>query len=278
MTSLLEKLSSMRLACVLIIASIVWFALGIFLSEQAGYWPVLKQLSGLPFSQWSPLLGDNPPVLWWLVSLVMVVALLGVNTLACSVTGLWPIWQKRRWRHRHLWLLPIHLLTLVIFCMHALEIVVLHQPTHIELKAGEQTEFNGHTVRLDSIEYNNDIGLIRQDAEGHTQAGRMTRRTLADFDPRINHANLSVFDADGKLLISDAASFMEPLEWGDHKAAAVDFFVPHGAADSALTVKFTLSHNPMAKIYFGSYILLILSLLIHQFHLLSGFARTERIS
>lgn len=278
LTQSLNRLSSMRLAFVLICAGIVWFALGIALADWADYWQPLKQLSAIPFADWGPLLHENPPILFWLVSLFLVFALLGLNTLACSITSLWPIWQKRRWRHRHLWLLPIHLLTLLIFCCHAIEILWLHQPQKVQLKAGQSVQFNDHTIRLLDIDYRDNVAFIRYDHDNHTIAGRMTRRKLEHFDPRLNTAVLEVRDPNGGVVSHGDARFLAPLEWGDNKAIVTEFYVPYGQPDSALTVKLTLSHNPLAKVYFGSYLLLVLALLFHQVHLLSGFARTERLS
>ncbi|QIZ78676.1 hypothetical protein [Ferrimonas lipolytica] len=261
----LKQLSSMRLAFILLCAGIVWFGIGMGLADLGGYRSSLKQLNSIALVEWWPIMQLEPVLLLWLSSLVLVFFLLGCSTLACTYTSLIPLWQRRRWRHKQIMLAPIHLLTLLIFVCHGLDVVWVHQPTKIEMQVGDSTQFEGTTITLKHIDYQDDIAAIRADLQGHTAAGRITRRSITQFDPRHNTAEFVVSIQQQN--INAQARFLEPYQWQSNKLIVTDFYVPYGQPDSALTAKVTLIHNPLTAFFFGCYLLLLLSLLLHVLHL-----------
>ncbi|EAT16008.1 hypothetical protein HTZ97_08195 [Desulfuromonas acetoxidans] len=82
-----------------------------------------RQLNMTLFPQW---IHDNfDTQCWWLITLMLVLALLGANTFACSVQRLQQLWQRRRansWRTNLVLLSPtlMHLCFLLILSGHAL--------------------------------------------------------------------------------------------------------------------------------------------------------------
>ncbi|USD39466.1 hypothetical protein [Ferrimonas sp. SCSIO 43195] len=268
---------SMRLGCVLLTLAALWFALGMALAELWGYrWP-LKQLNQLPLSQWQSILQHNLALLAWLVSLVVIFALLGLSTLVCSYHSLWPLWKRRKLRHRHFLLLPIHLLTLLIFACHGLDILWAHQPQHLNLATGESAQFEGYTVTLDRIDYRDNVSLIRQDQDGHSRAGRITRRSLDQFDPARNWATFTVSHDQSGQRLQGRAGFLSPLVFGHRRLTVTDFFVPYAAADSALSVKLTLTNNPLSGWFIGCYLALLAALIGQIVHRILFSSSSEQV-
>ena len=82
-----------------------------------------RQLNMTLFPQW---MQNNFDVhCWWLITLMLVLTLLGINTFACAVQRLQQLWQRRRangWRTSLLLLSPtlMHLCFLLILSGHAL--------------------------------------------------------------------------------------------------------------------------------------------------------------
>ncbi|TKB58686.1 hypothetical protein [Ferrimonas aestuarii] len=273
---MMRLFSSMRLGCALLVLAALWFALGMGLADLWGYrWP-LKQLNQMPLIQWGPLMQDNPVLLLWLLSLVSLFALLGINTLVCSYKTLWPLWRRKKLRHRHFMLLPIHLFTLLVFACHGLDILWAHHPQHVQLKVGESARFEGHQIELTQIEYGNDLALIRQDQSGHTAAGRITRRSLEQFDPNLNWAFLRIIQEGSIRPIHGQAGFLTPLTFGNRSITLTDFYVPFGQEDDALTVSLTLTNNPLSGWFLGCYLALLISLILHLAHLVLFSSPSEK--
>ncbi|GIU30567.1 hypothetical protein L2719_20430 [Shewanella schlegeliana] len=253
-------LFSMRLAFVLLMLLSLWFAIGVGLSEYELYRQVLRALNDLPMSQWLQSLTAAPMVGFWLAGLFGLMFLLGLNTALCSWRDLLPIWRHKRWRSPRIMMLPIHILTLLVFIFHGVDLVFIHGHDSAVLHQGERFNSGRYQIKLVSVDYRDDVSLITEDATGFSPAGRITRRSVEQFDPRINSAYF--FVQDGEQKISGDAGFMRPFRWKDLYITVTDFRVPHQEEARGVQVKVLAVHNPLVNYFFACYGLLLVSLLL----------------
>lgn len=259
----LNWLFSMRLAFMLLLLVSAWFALGVAISEQESSRQTFKLLNDLPMSQWKPSLLSTPIVAAWLFGLFGLMFFLALNTALCSWRDLWPVWRRKRWRSPRIMMLPIHLLTLVVFLFHGIDLVFVHGHDSAVLHQGESFSSGQYQIQLTKVDYRNDISLITEDESGFSPAGRITRRSVEQFDPRINTAHFIVDDGQYKA-IGDAG-FMRPFRVNNLYITVTDFTVPYQQDNHGVQVQVLAVHNALVNYFFASYVLLLLCLLIQGF-------------
>lgn len=253
-------LFSMRLAFVLLLLLSVWFALGVAMSEQDVYRQVLRSLNDLPMSQWIQSLATAPIVASWLAGLFGLMFLLGLNTGLCSWRDLLPTWRHKRWRSPRIMMLPIHILTLLVFIFHGVDLVFIHGHDSVVLHQGERFNSGRYQIELVKVDYRNDVSQIIEDEAGFSPAGRITRRSVDVFDPRINNAYFEI--SNGEQKVSGHAGFLRPFNWGDLYITVTDFRVPYQQEAKGVQVKMLAVHNPLINYFFICYCLLLVSLLL----------------
>ncbi|MEI6858722.1 MAG: hypothetical protein V5788_02850 [Shewanella sp.] len=256
----IKWLYSLGCAFVLLLSVALWFALGMALSEQDSSGKVLEILNDLPMAEWYQHLLSAPLVASWLLGLLILMFLLGLNTVLCSWRDLWPTWRQKRWRSPRIMMLPIHLLTLVIFICHGIDLVFIHGHETQVLQVGQSFDSGRFKLVLNRVDYRDDIALIQEDADGCSPAGRITRRSVSDFDPRHNFAYFTV--SDGQQVFSSRAGFMSPMKWQDLYIIVTDFTVPYMQIKKGVQVKVVVVHNRLINYFFGFYNLLLVSLLV----------------
>jgi hypothetical protein len=253
-------LYSMRLAFVLLLVISLWFAMGVQLSEVDAYRQTLRALNDLPMSDWWQSLSADPVVGLWLLGLFGFMAMLGLNTALCSWRDLLPVWRQKRWRSPRIMMLPIHLLTLLIFIFHGVDLVFIHGHDSAVLHQGERFNSGRHQIELVKVDYQDDVSLIVEDETGRSEVGRITRRSVEQFDPRKNNAYFTIDDAEQQF--SGKAGFMRPLQWQDLYITVTDFRVPYKEQALGVQVNVLAIHNPLVNYFFVCYGLLFLSLLL----------------
>ncbi|MCT8986632.1 hypothetical protein [Shewanella phaeophyticola] len=256
-------LFSIRLAFVLLIVVSLWFAAGMAVSEHEASRQVFKLLNDLPMSQWLAPLSTAPVVAVWLIGLVGLMVLLGVNTALCSWRDLWPTWRRKRWHSPRIMMLPIHVLTLLVFLFHGIDLVFIHGHDSAVLHQGQSFSSGQYQIQLTNVDYQNDISLIKEDGTGKSPAGRITRRNVEQFDPRKNKAHFIVDDGHKK--VTGDAEFMRQFRVDDLYLTVTDFSVPYQKDNLGVHVKVVAVHNPLVNYFFACYGLLLLSLFIQGF-------------
>ncbi|EDQ00267.1 hypothetical protein [Shewanella benthica] len=253
-------LYSMRLAFVLLVALTLWFAIGVAMSEYDAPRQALRSLDNLPMSQWLQSLSATPTVGFWMLGLFILMFLLSLNTALCSWRDLLPTWRRRRWRSPRIMMLPIHVLTLLIFMCHGVDLVFIHGHDSAVLHRGEHFTSGRYQIELVKVDYRDDIAMITENKEGLSPAGRITRRSIEQFDPRHNSAQFII--RDGPLQMSGDAGFMRQLRWNDLYITVTDFTVPYKEQNLGVQVKVLAVHNPLVNYFFACYGLLLVSLLL----------------
>ncbi|WOT04597.1 hypothetical protein [Shewanella youngdeokensis] len=256
----LKWLFSMRLAFVLLVTISGWFGLGMALSEHNPSRKVLKSLNDLPMSQWGESFVSTPAVGAWIVGLFVLMFILGVNTALCSWRELMPVWRSKRWRSPRIMMLPIHLLTLLVFIFHGVDLVFIHGHDSAVLHQGEQFKSGRYQIKLTKVDYQDDVSLIAENEKGRSPAGRITRRSVDEFDPRKNSAHFEIHDGDQ--VFRGDASFLRPFKLDSLYLTVTDFSVPYQQQDKGVHVKVLAVHNPLVNYFFACYGLLLLSLLL----------------
>ncbi|MBR9726905.1 hypothetical protein ACFOD0_08435 [Shewanella intestini] len=252
-------LYSMRLAFVLIASVSLWFGVGVLLNNYQVSRNAFSALNELPMAQWGDTLINTPIVGLWLLVLFGLMAMLAVNTVLCIWRDLMPVWRQKRWRSPRIVMMPIHVLTLLVFLFHGVDLVFIHGHDKVMLHEGESFQSGQYKITLTRINYRDDVAYITANADGKSKLKRITHRDLKEFDPRHNDIELSVTVNDKTY--HGNAKFMAPFNVDNLYVMVTDFSVGFGEESKGVKAQIIAVHNPIVNYFYICYVALILTLL-----------------
>lgn len=198
------------------------FAFWLILSAGAVMWigsiystmnyTLINSLNGVPLIRWFAIQGmENISVTWWILVMFFIFALLGINTLACTVNRVMTLLPRRKaiGSNRFLVLISpsvIHILFILMLAGHLLSFTVVKQEK-IPVTSGEKIQISGAcTIEVKSIsyEYFPDSSLLRQRIKQahvyfNTGNGEETNSYKTAFmEPVVINGNIIILDMEKK--------------------------------------------------------------------------------
>ncbi|GAA4876005.1 hypothetical protein GCM10023333_06580 [Ferrimonas pelagia] len=138
----------------------------------------------------------------------------------------------------------------------------LHGHKEFRLHPGESLTFADKTLTLEEVYHQGPLSGLALDEQGRHIQGRITRRTVEQFDPRLHGGRFVITHEQGAPEIAKA-NFLNPYSKGTFFVVITDVFAHEVDGQWQPGVFFSVFYNPLIKVFFLFYGLLFASLLIH---------------
>ncbi len=246
-----RKLASLKLTFYLLAALTLVMGTGIWLS--LAHPGDFKAMNLIPIQEWIPTaLHQSPPVLWWFAAICALAALLGLNAFACSITRLWSRAVRTR-EPRHWIFFILHCLFLLVLFCHGLILFVGDKESNIELYAGQGHAMGPYTIEVETVTFVDDLKILEIPYKKRRQF--MTRESI-HIDKNKTRIRLS---KNGAPIFSRDIQVLSPLKYRSLQVTLTEFLPPRFGINGP-GILLTLTINPLNRLFFGLYAVMILSL------------------
>jgi hypothetical protein len=257
---MIKKLASIQLTFWSLIVLGTLLCSGAVLTYMKSHAKTIRAISEqLPLDWFLHSPWDNTLVLPWFILTCLTGGILFINMICC--TGLRMGSLKVNPRNLKQWLfLLIHILFAVVMACHGLSMVAGYKHSNIELKPGESFAFSPEDEIMVS-------GIVFKDDPDMLKADYQTRRTLMtriSFHPEQNFARITL-TRKGKPPENGTLCMLSPFTQGSLQITLTDFLYIKDTPSDPLAVSLVVTRNPVVKVFFISYILLIISLILFVF-------------
>lgn len=173
---------------------------------------LINSLNGVPLISWFSEIGaENISVTWWIPVMFFIFALLGINTLACTVSRVMTLLPRRKaiGLKKFLVLISpsvIHILFILMLAGHFLSFTSVRQDK-IAVTQGEKVQISGGDsieVKSISYEYFPDSSLLRQRIKqayvdfNTVSGGEINSYKTAFMEPVFINGNIIILDMEKK--------------------------------------------------------------------------------
>jgi hypothetical protein len=239
------------------------FAMGNQLTAIKAYQVLFKNMTATHVGQCLNDIFATPLILIWLLFFTLAGAGLFVNTWCCTTLQIRSFFRTRSQgspKENRLGLKTlIHILSLLVISLHALDITLIQRHRPVKTYAGQTIRLGSCEIRVKTISCVARPSMIMEDETGGTV--KSVHLPEKEFSIKDNVAIIEIMK-DSKILAKRELRILSPVRFGATFIFLDGFFIAHGG--ETVGVKIHHSDNPLALVFFAVYILL-LGLLVMRF-------------
>ncbi len=251
---------SLKTSFTLFVLLAVVFGVGSSLAQLSDAKAVFKHMTATHLFHCLEVMGEVPLVASWVLLLILVSIALFINVVCCTSSQLRSLFKFRHKRLRMGFMAAIHLVAILVLILHGLDVLLVNRHEPIKLHAGEAATMGEYQVRVLEVTYSASPLWVTED-----QAGKKInpmRFSRDDFSKGDNRARIEI-SAPGLSPQVREIALLSPVRMGATFFFLETFFIAHG--DSRVGVEIHYSYNPLAPIFFGTYMVLFLLMMVQFF-------------
>ncbi|MBA3030127.1 MAG: hypothetical protein FP816_15145 [Desulfobacteraceae bacterium] len=257
---MMKRLASIKLTFWNLIGLGLLLGSGAVLTTVKSHSKTMRAISEqLPLDWFSFFPRDDGLVFTWFLLTCLTGGLLFINILCCMGLRLGVLVVNPRNLRQWLFLL-IHTLFAVVMACHGLSMAVGFKHSNIQLKPGQSFSFAPEDeIIVSEIVFKDNTDMLKADYQ--------TRRTLMTrnhFHPDQNYARIT-FTRKDQPMGSGTLTMLSPFTQGDLQITLTDFLYDKDRPSDPLGVSLVVTKNPVVKVFFISYVLLIFALILFAF-------------
>ena len=259
MSRVTEKLSSMYLTVWVLVFLLLWIGLGLYLAGAESFAKDFRVMNNMLIRDWLFSLKTGTDFLKiWFAALCTAIILMGINLIFCSWNRIFKI-MRARFSISQLFMLIVHCIFGFVALSHLGGFMLGFEYNNIRLgKSLKYTVKEGYELEVKDIHF---VG--KTTALGKTKR-EITREELNYMESYVDVSLLK----DGKLLKSQRLFLLKPMSYRDVHVTLRSFVLPDNfkgtpGTDTKAWVMFTLSRNPVLRIFLIIYPAMIAGIFIY---------------
>lgn len=259
MSKATEKLSSLNLTMWVLVFLILWVGLGLYLAGAESYTEAFREMNNMLIREWlfSEKTGAGFLKIWFVI-LCAAMGLMGINLIFCSWTKIFRIMMSK-FNGPKLFMLIVHVVFGFVALGHLGGLMLGFEHNNIRLGEGNKFAFeDGYEVEVKSVHFVGDPKALTKSRRDITREDLDYKQSCAEVVLRRN----------GDEVAKDSVYLLRPLNYKDIHVTLRNFvpsgdFKQGGNETGRPRVMFTVSRNPVLKIFLTFYPLMIAGIFIH---------------
>ncbi|MBN1930253.1 MAG: hypothetical protein JW786_01415 [Desulfobacterales bacterium] len=257
MNKVAERLSSLNFAVWTLITLLLWFVWGIILAKNENFFSAFRQMNSILVRDWLLESGQGLNQLkFWFIGLCIVMFAMGVNLVFCSWNRILKI-MRHRFNGPKLFMLIVHMVFGFVALGHLGGFMLGYRYGDLQLEKDGVFSFEqGFSLKVTDVHFEDDPKVLEK-----------SRRELMrnEFHYERNFVEVALFQKE-QLLLQDRVYLLKPLLYGNLQITLKQFLLPKDDVKTSgglPDVMFSVSSNPVLKVFLIIYPIMILGIAIH---------------
>ena len=254
-----EKLSSLYLTAWVLVFLVIWMGVGVYLAGADEYTKDFRVMNNMLIRDWlfSATTGAVTLKIWFTV-LCAAMVVIGINLIFCSWTKIFRI-MKAKFSGNQLYMLVVHAIFGFVAICHLGGLMLGFEYNNVRLGKGIKYDIKeGYELEVTDVHFVGDTKALNKSKNDITRDELNYKESYVDVS----------LSRDGAILKSQKVYLLKPMNFKDVDVTLRSFILPDNfkgdpGTDTEAWAMFTLSRNPVLKIFLVIYPVMIIGILIY---------------